>query len=131
MSDLSTREQLRGAVKSDLILDVRDLKVHFPVYGGLFQREVGSVKAVDAVSFQVHEGETLGLVGESGCGKSTTGLAILRMLPITCGRIIFEGIDITNYNRRQMRPIRRAYPNGLPGSVRIARSPHDNRRHHR
>lgn len=94
-------------MKSDVILDVRDLKVHFPVYGGWFQREVGSVKAVDAVSFQVHKGETLGLVGESGCGKSTTGLAILRMQPITSGKIVFEGVDITNYNRSQIRPVRR------------------------
>lgn len=107
MSDVSTCEQLRNAVKSDLILDVRDLKVHFPVYGGLLAREIGSVKAVDGVSFQLHEGETLGLVGESGCGKSTTGLAILRMLPITSGKVVFESIDITNYNRRQMLPIRR------------------------
>ncbi|MHC4047944.1 ABC transporter ATP-binding protein [Bradyrhizobium sp. 23AC] len=107
MSDVLTHEELRGAVKSNVILDVQDLKVHFLVYGGLLQREVSTVKAVDGVSFQVHEGETLGLVGESGCGKSTTGLAILRMLPITSGKIVFEGVDITNYNRSQMRPIRR------------------------
>ncbi|WBL77883.1 ATP-binding cassette domain-containing protein [Bradyrhizobium xenonodulans] len=107
MSDVSTCEQPSSAVKSDLILDVRDLKVHFPVYGGLLQREIGSVKAVDGVSFQLHGSETLGLVGESGCGKSTTGLAILRMLQITSGKIVFESIDITNYNRRQMLPIRR------------------------
>ncbi|WP_051057114.1 ABC transporter ATP-binding protein [Bradyrhizobium yuanmingense] len=107
MSDVLTHGELHGATESNVILDVQDLKVHFPVYGGLLQREVGTVKAVDSVSFQVHEGETLGLVGESGCGKSTTGLAILRMLPTTSGRIVFEGVDITNYNRNQMRPIRR------------------------
>jgi peptide/nickel transport system ATP-binding protein len=89
------------------ILEVEALKVHFPVYGGLLQREVGSVKAVDGVSFAVEEGETLGLVGESGCGKSTTGLAVLRMLPVTSGRIVFEGEDITKLSAGEMRPIRR------------------------
>jgi peptide/nickel transport system ATP-binding protein len=89
------------------ILEVEALKVHFPVYGGLLQREVGSVKAVDGVSFAVEEGETLGLVGESGCGKSTTGLAVLRMLPVTSGRIVFEGEDITQRSAGEMRPIRR------------------------
>jgi oligopeptide transport system ATP-binding protein len=89
------------------ILEVEALKVHFPVYGGLLQREVGSVKAVDGISFTVEEGETLGLVGESGCGKSTTGLAVLRMLPVTSGRIVFEGDDITNLSAGEMRPIRR------------------------
>uniref|UniRef100_UPI0027D2CC1D ATP-binding cassette domain-containing protein n=1 Tax=Escherichia coli TaxID=562 RepID=UPI0027D2CC1D len=66
-----------SGVKSNVILSVENLKIHFPIYGGFLQREVGSVKAVDGVSFEVHEGETLGLVGESGCGKSTTGLAVL------------------------------------------------------
>jgi oligopeptide transport system ATP-binding protein len=107
MSDVMTEAQPRSDVKPNVILDVQDLRIHFPVYGGLLQREVGTVKAVDGVSFQVHEGETLGLVGESGCGKSTTGLAVLRMLPVTTGKITFEGVDITHYNQSQMRPIRR------------------------
>jgi oligopeptide transport system ATP-binding protein len=107
MSEVMTEAQPRSAVKSNVILDVHDLRIHFPVYGGLLQREVGTVKAVDGVSFQVHEGETLGLVGESGCGKSTTGLAVLRMLPVTTGKITFEGVDITRYSQSQMRPIRR------------------------
>ena len=89
------------------ILEVEALKVHFPVYGGFLQREVGSVKAVDGISFTVEQGETLGLVGESGCGKSTTGLAVLRMLPVTSGRIVFEGDDITKLSAGEMRPIRR------------------------
>src|SRR5438105_15909989 len=95
------------AIRSKAILEVEALKVHFPVYGGFLQREVGSVKAVDGISFSVEEGETLGLVGESGCGKSTTGLAVLRMLPVTAGRIVFEGEDITDLAQRAMRPIRR------------------------
>jgi len=90
------------------LLRVEDLKVHFPVHGGLLQRQVDAVKAVDGVSFHVMEGETLGLVGESGCGKSTTGLAILKMLPITAGKVIFAGTDISGFSPRQVRPIRRA-----------------------
>jgi len=90
------------------LLVVEDLKVHFPVMAGtLFQKQVASVKAVDGVSFTLKRGETLGLVGESGCGKSTTGLAILRMLDITGGRVVFDGQDITRHDRAAMRPIRK------------------------
>ncbi|GEP57841.1 ABC transporter ATP-binding protein [Reyranella soli] len=92
----------------ETVLEVRDLKVHFPVMAGaLVRKQVGSVKAVDGVSFDVQRGETLGLVGESGCGKSTTGLAILRMIDITSGEVKFEGEDISAYDRSRMRPIRR------------------------
>jgi oligopeptide transport system ATP-binding protein len=92
----------------DDILSVRDLKVHFPVTRGVIvQKRVATVHAVDGVSFSLKRGETLGLVGESGCGKSTTGLAILRMLDPTAGSIVFEGQDITHLDRGQMRPIRR------------------------
>ena len=108
MSDALPQESSKPAKGArNVILDVTDLKIHFPVYGGWLQKQVGSVKAVDGVSFQVHEGETLGLVGESGCGKSTTGLAVLRMLPVTEGKIVFEGVDITHHDQNQMRPIRR------------------------
>jgi oligopeptide transport system ATP-binding protein len=90
------------------LLRVEDLKVHFPVMkGALFQKQVATVKAVDGVSFTLDRGETLGLVGESGCGKSTTGLAILRMLKPAAGRIVFEGEDIASYDKRQMRKVRR------------------------
>jgi oligopeptide transport system ATP-binding protein len=93
---------------SDPVLKVEDLKVHFPITSGILARkQVGTVKAVDGVSFTVNRGETLGLVGESGCGKSTTGLAILRMLDITSGKVEFEGEDISGYDRARMRPIRR------------------------
>ncbi|MGY2849069.1 oligopeptide transport system ATP-binding protein [Bradyrhizobium sp. USDA 4509] len=107
MSDAMVEEKPAGTATSDIILDVQDLKIHFPIRGGFFERQIGTVKAVDGVSFRVHEGETLGLVGESGCGKSTTGLAVLRMLPITSGKIIFEDVDITHHTQSQMRPIRR------------------------
>ncbi|MBU8873216.1 ABC transporter ATP-binding protein [Reyranella sp. MMS21-HV4-11] len=96
------------ASQPDTVLKVEDLKIHFPITAGaILRKQVGTVKAVDGVSFSVARGETLGLVGESGCGKSTTGLAILRMLDVTEGRIEFEGEDITRHDRKRMRPIRR------------------------
>ena len=90
------------------LLRVDDLKVHFPIMRGVvLQREVATVRAVDGVSFTLARGETLGLVGESGCGKSTTGLAVIRMLTPTSGRIEFEGHDITTYDKAAMQPLRR------------------------
>ena len=90
------------------LLEVEDLKVHFPVYGGIISRKpIGAVQAVDGVSFQLEAGKTLGLVGESGCGKSTTGLAVLRMLAPTAGSIRFDGTDITKADAATMRPFRR------------------------
>jgi oligopeptide transport system ATP-binding protein len=92
---------------ADTLLRVKDLQVHFPVMKGvLLKKQVGTVHAVDGVSFSLARGETLGLVGESGCGKSTTGLAVLRMQDVTSGRIEFEGQDITHHDKAQMRPIR-------------------------
>ena len=89
---------------SNALLEVEDLKVHFPVTEGVvISREVGSVKAVDGVSFTLNKGETLSLVGESGCGKSTTALAVLRMLTVTAGRIVFDGVDITELQGKTMR----------------------------
>ena len=89
------------------LLQVSQLKVHFPVTEGvLFTREVGSVKAVDGVSFDIQSGETLSLVGESGCGKSTTALAILRMLRVTDGSIEFAGHDITHLHGKDLGELR-------------------------
>lgn len=90
------------------IVSVRDLHVYFPVKSrGVFPRTIGQVKAVDGVGLRIRAGETLGLVGESGCGKSTTGRAILRLIPITSGHVEIEGTDITDLSRRQLRPYRR------------------------
>jgi oligopeptide transport system ATP-binding protein len=90
------------------ILRVEDLAVHFALTRGIvFQRQTATIRAVDGVSFALRQGETLGLVGESGCGKSTTGLAILRMVEPAAGRIVFEGEDITHHGKDRMRPIRR------------------------
>jgi oligopeptide transport system ATP-binding protein len=89
------------------ILSVRDLKVHFPVTGGLLMRQIGSVRAVDGVSFDIAPGETLGLVGESGCGKSTLGKAIVRLNDTNAGTVEFDGREITRLSRGEMQPVRR------------------------
>ena len=91
----------------DVILDVRDLVKHFPVRGGVFGGRPGLVKAVDGVSFSIRRGETLGLVGESGCGKTTTGRCILQLERPTSGEVIFEGRDLTRLSEAELRPIRR------------------------
>jgi oligopeptide transport system ATP-binding protein len=89
------------------LLSVEDLKVHFPIKKGLLQRPVGSVKAVDGVSFDVMPASTLGLVGESGCGKSTTGRAILRLVTPTSGRVVLDGVDLASLSERELRGHRR------------------------
>ena len=94
-------------MSTDSIVKVENLKVHFPITEGVLRRTVGWIPAVDGVTFELKRGETFSLVGESGCGKSTTALAVLRMQPVTSGRIIFEGEDITHYSPARMRPIRR------------------------
>ena len=92
---------------SEVLLEVRDLVKHFPVGGGFFKRAKGTVRAVDGVSFSVHRGETLGLVGESGCGKTTTGRCILQLERPTRGQIIFEGVDLATHSAQQLRELRR------------------------
>jgi len=84
------------------LLDIRNLKKHFPVRGGFFRRVVGQLKAVDDVSFRIPRGQTFGLVGESGCGKSTLGRAILRLHEPTSGRVMLDGTDITALDRREL-----------------------------
>ncbi len=89
------------------LLRVDDLKVHFPIRRGVLQRQVGAVKAVDGITFEVRKGETLGLVGESGCGKSTTGRVILQLFRPTAGRVFFEGEDLTALRGEDLRRKRR------------------------
>lgn len=89
------------------LLTVNNLKKYYPITGGVLGKEIGVVKAVDDVSFTVHRGETLGLVGESGCGKSTTGRSILRLIEPTAGEVIFEGKSVTAMKKEELRLIRR------------------------
>lgn len=91
---------------SQALIRVENLKKHFPIYGGVLSRVVGAVKAVDGVSFDVIKGETLGLVGESGCGKSTTGRAILQLQRPTAGRVFLEDVELTTLSSEQLRPLR-------------------------
>ena len=96
------------ASRGETILELDDLKMYFPLKSGIIlDRHVGDIRAVDGVSFSIARGETLGLVGESGCGKSTIGRAILRLYEPTAGRIVFDGRDITHLNERELRPLRR------------------------
>jgi oligopeptide/dipeptide ABC transporter ATP-binding protein len=92
---------------SETMLEVRDLKKYFPVRKGVFSRVVGQVKAVDGISFEIKRGETLGLVGESGCGKTTAGRTLLRLQEPTAGRIRFAGNDVTDVRGRPLRALRR------------------------
>src|SRR5262249_22282879 len=91
----------------DVLLRIEHLKKYFPIKRGIiFQREIGRVHAVDDVSIEIKAGETLGLVGESGCGKSTLGRCIIRLLELTSGSVIFDGLDISKMSRRALRFIR-------------------------
>jgi peptide/nickel transport system ATP-binding protein len=92
---------------SSPLLDVQDLKKHFPIKGGFFGGVTGKVYAVDGVSFYINKGETLSLVGESGCGKSTVGKAILQLFPITAGQVVLDGTRIDDMSASVLRPLRR------------------------
>ena len=94
------------AGRGEILLQVTDLKKHFPIMKGLIRREVGAVRAVDGVSFNIHRGETLGLVGESGCGKSTTGRIILQLDEPTSGSVRFEGQELTGLSPAKLRELR-------------------------
>ena len=109
MTTLSTESNTGNtSIQDNVLVEVNNLKMHFPVTSGLlFQREVAQVKAVDDISFSIQKGETLGLVGESGCGKTTAGRCILQLYKPTAGEVIFEGTDLTKLGGRQMRHMRR------------------------
>ena len=99
---------MSGATNGNSLLKIDNLKMHFPIMRGVvFQRQVGAIKAVDGLNFSMFKGETLGLVGESGCGKSTTGRAILQLYRPTDGNVVFEGKDLTKTSGEELRKMRR------------------------
>jgi len=104
---LQVEPQFKEVAVGETLLQVRNLKMHFPVTEGImFQRTIAHVKAVDGVSFDIQRGETLGLVGESGCGKTTTGRCILQLEKATAGNIIYRGVDLTTLHDKQLMPVR-------------------------
>ena len=108
MTQTGTRqEQPAERTFGENLVVAENIKVHFPITAGFFQRTVGAVRAVDDVSFEIRKGETLGLVGESGCGKSTTGRALIRLRELTDGIVRFEDVDLTSLKRNELRKMRR------------------------
>ena len=93
--------------KDEVLVEVENLVMYFPVKGGVFQRKVADIKAVDGMSFHIKRGETLGLVGDTACGKTTTARCILRLHKITGGKVFFEGKDLGELSGRKMRSMRR------------------------
>ena len=108
MVETESQSEARSVKKGEVLLEVKNLKMYFPVTSGvIFQRKIADIKAVDGVSFFIRRGETLGLVGESGCGKTTTGRCILQLYKATDGDIIFEGRNLNELGGRQMREMRK------------------------
>lgn len=110
---MTTRDFVQDRIDSlenrDVLLEIKNLKTYYPVTGGFFKRTLGHVKAVDDISFTIRKGETMGLVGESGCGKSSAGRTILRLLKPTDGHILFEGKDITKISGSKLQRARRDF----------------------
>ena len=102
-----TKEGLAEPEAQEVLIEVKNLKKYFPIMRGVLRRQVGAVQAVDGVTFDIYKGETLGLVGESGCGKSTTGRTILQLLEPTDGQVNYEGQDLTALSKSEMRKARR------------------------
>src|SRR2546423_3094576 len=111
------------------LVQIENLKVYFPIKSGLvLDRHVGDIRAVDDISLTIKRGETLGLVGESGCGKSTVGRTILRLYKPTGGRVVFDGQDITSLRDGELRPLRRRVQMGFHDPFAPLHPPHSLRR---
>jgi oligopeptide/dipeptide ABC transporter ATP-binding protein len=95
-----------NTTQNDIVVEINNLKMYFPITAGILARKIGDIKAIDDVSFKIMKNETLGLVGESGCGKTTIGRCILRLYRPTSGKIIFRGLDITRLSENRLRPMR-------------------------
>jgi len=106
-ASLKTQHEMAGPADDKLLLKVEHLKKHYPIHDGFFRKQVGAIRAVDDFSLAIKHGETVGLVGESGCGKSTAGRTILRLLDPTDGTITFQGQDITRLKGRKLREVRK------------------------
>ncbi|HPP56912.1 MAG TPA: dipeptide ABC transporter ATP-binding protein [Anaerohalosphaeraceae bacterium] len=102
-----TEDKRMVSAEKKPLLEVQDLKTYFPIRVGLFGRTAGFIRAVDGVSFRIEPGQTLGLVGESGCGKTTVGRTILRLIPAVAGRVFFDGMDILSIPSGRLKPLRR------------------------
>jgi len=117
---------MSGVMSEAPLLEVRGLAMHFPVSEGIvLSRKVGDVKAVDGVDFTIDRGETLGLVGESGCGKTTTGRCILRLERPTAGQILFDGEDVSRMDRKGLGSLSPPRAGDLPGSLQFPQSAHE------
>ena len=107
MTSVAMEKSGAGAAGAEPVLRVKDLQKYFPIRSRILKRTIGNVKAVDGISFDVYPGEILGLVGESGCGKSTSGRAIMNLQPATAGSVTFQGNELVGLSRSRMRPLRR------------------------
>src|SRR5579872_1507931 len=107
MTTTQTEQPAFEAAQSGPLLDVRNLQTYYPIFGGVMRRRVGWVKAVDDVSFHINPGETLGMVGESGCGKSTIGRSIIRLVESQGGQILFDGQDVLQLKGTPLKRMRR------------------------
>ena len=105
--NVATDQARTSSAPDDVLVQIEDLQVHFPIHGGFMGRQTGAVQAVDGVSLQIRRGETLGLVGESGCGKSTLSRAVLQLIKPTGGKVILDGRELTGLSGQRLRPLRR------------------------